>query len=79
MHKVYKEDLKSFRKINNPVLHSIEGGRLVLMLEIDGKLRPVYGHNHEVLSFRHLAEAREFMKPFKLPDVRLEQEQFFEM
>ena len=74
---VYKEDLKSFRNINNPVLHSIEGGRLVLMLELDGELTPVYGHNHEVLTFHHLAEARDFIKPLKLSDVKLEQQQFF--
>ena len=77
MQKIYKEDLKNYRKISKPVLHSIEGGRLLLMLELDGKMTPVFGHNHEVISFRNLGEARDFIKPLKLFDIELAQQQFF--
>jgi hypothetical protein len=77
MNRIYKEDLKSFKHIDNAILHSIEGGRLVLMLELDGERKPIYGHNGEVLSFNNLAEARAFIKPLKLSEFQLEQQQFF--
>ncbi len=76
-YKIYKEDLKSFNTIDNPVLHSIEGGRLVLMLDLDGQQKPIYDHNHAVMSFNNLAEARAFIKPLNLSNIQLEQQQFF--
>ena len=77
MNKITKSNLKFLKNDSQPILHSIEGGKLLLMLEIEGKYKPVYDNNNEIMSFHNLAEARAFTRNFTRHDPVLEQQQFF--
>jgi hypothetical protein len=72
MPRIYKADIKKNKNIETAILHSIEGGRLLLFVDADGQRLPVYDANENIMSFMNIAQAREFMQPCNLLNVKYE-------